>query len=85
MRMLLESYWKTAVDRAVDNLIMKIDQVLLQGLDKTTFNKMVDLSLDPEKTALFFELDPREREQRSALEAKLDRLVKAQTIIAKSI
>ena len=52
---------------------------------KTAFNKMVDLSLDPEKTKLFFELDPREREQRSALEAKLDRLVKAQTIIAKSI
>ena len=45
---------------------------------------MVDLSLDGEDQ-LFFELDPREREQRSALEAKLDRLVKAQKIIAKSI
>ena len=32
--MLLESYWKTDVDRAIDSMCMKVDQHVIRGLDE---------------------------------------------------
>jgi interferon-induced GTP-binding protein Mx1 len=85
MQMLLESYWKTACDRAVDSICMKIDQHLIQKLSGKALEVLITLSLDEGKIAAFFAQDPRVREKRVKLQARLDRLKKAQALICNSV
>jgi interferon-induced GTP-binding protein Mx1 len=85
MQMLLESYWKTAVDRAIDSICMKVDSHLIQGLASKVLTKLIGVSLDEGKSAAFFAQDPRTREKRSALQARLERLNKAQALISASV
>ena len=85
MQMLLESYWKTAVDRAIDGMCMKVDQHLIRGLNDDVFATLINLSYDKDKCMSFFRQDPRIREKRVALEARLERLEKAQALISSSV
>lgn len=85
MQMLLESYWKTACDRAVDSICMKVDQHLIQKLADKTLEVLINLSLDEGKIGAFFAQDPRVREKRVKLQARLDRLKKAQALISNSV
>ena len=85
MQMLLESYWKTAVDRAIDSMCMKVDQHLIRGLNEAVFENLINLSYDINKCMSFFRQDPRIREKRVALEARLERLEKAQALISSSV
>lgn len=85
MHMLLESYWKTAVDRAIDSLCMKIDQSMIQNIASEVMKGLVELSLDEHKSVVFFAQDPRIREQRAQLEARLERLSQAQHLISSSM
>ena len=85
MQMLLESYWKTAVDRAIDSMCMKVDQHLIRGLNEAVFENLINLSYDIDKCMSFFRQDPRIREKRVALEARLERLEKAQALISSSV
>ena len=85
MQMLLESYWKTAVDRAIDSMCMKVDQHLIRGLNEAVFENLINLSYDIDKCMSFFRQDPRIREKRVALEARLERLEKAQALINSSV
>ena len=84
MKMLLESYWKTAVDRAIDSMCMKVDQHMIRGLDEKILKSFIKLSTDATKCAAFFSQDPRTKEKRLSLEARLDRLKKAQDLITMS-
>lgn len=84
MQMLLESYWKTAVDRSIDSLCMKIDEHLIQGLASDALRHLIALSHDDAKSAVFFAQDPRIREKRNQLEARLQRLTRAQVLINSS-
>jgi hypothetical protein len=85
MQMLLESYWKTAVDRAIDSMCMKVDQHLIRGLNEQVLGDLLILSRDDIKCASFFAQDPRIREKRLQLESRLERLKKAQVLISSSI
>ena len=85
MQMLLESYWKTAVDRAIDSMCMKVDQHLVRGLNDQILTAFLRLSLDDGKCASFFAQDPRIREKRVQLEGRLERLKRAQALISASI
>mmetsp|Transcript_73549 Transcript_73549/g.143907 ORF Transcript_73549/g.143907 Transcript_73549/m.143907 type:complete len:249 (-) Transcript_73549:147-893(-) len=85
MKILLESYWKTAVDRSIDSLCMKIDQYMIQNLAYDIHKEFIELSLDVHKSAAFFAQDPSIQEKRSQLEARLERLARAQQLISTSI
>ena len=85
MKMLLESYWKTAVDRAIDSMCMKVDQHVIRGLDEEILGNLINLSFDNDKCTSFFAQDPRIREKRVQLEARLERLERAQALISSSV
>ena len=85
MKMLLESYWKTAVDRAIDSMCMKVDQHVIRGLDDEILGNLINLSFDNDKCTSFFAQDPRIREKRVQLEARLERLERAQALISSSV
>lgn len=85
MKMLLESYWKTAVDRAIDSMCMKVDQHVICGLDDEILGNLINLSFDNDKCTSFFAQDPRIREKRVQLEARLERLERAQALISSSV
>lgn len=85
MKMLLESYWKTAVDRAIDSLCMRVDQHVVRGLDDAIHGRLAQLALDPAKCASFFVQEPRVREKRLGLEARLERLKRAQGLLSANV
>jgi interferon-induced GTP-binding protein Mx1 len=85
MKMLLESYWKTAVDRAIDSMCMKVDQHVIRGLDEEILSSLINLSFDNDRCTSFFAQDPRIREKRVQLEARFERLEKAQALISSSV
>lgn len=85
MKMLLESYWKTAVDRAIDSMCMKVDQHVIRGLDDEILGNLINLSFDNDECTSFFAQDPRIREKRVQLEARLERLERAQALISSSV
>ena len=85
MQMLLESYWKTAVDRAIDSMCMKLDQHVVRGLDEEILGSFLQLSIDDSKCASYFTQDPCIREKRIQLESRLKRLTRAQALISQSI
>ena len=77
--------WKTAVDRAIDSMCMKVDQHVVRGLDEEILGNLITLSVDNDKCTSFFAQDPRIREKRVQLEARLERLERAQALISSSV
>lgn len=60
---------------------MKVDTELVQGISHKVLEISMELAMDKDKTAAFFEVGPQLREKRVQLTAQLERLKKAQEII----
>lgn len=67
MKMLLEAYWKAAVDRVIDDICMRVDNCVIQGLADSMLLRMLMVAVDADKAAALFAQDPQVHQRRAQL------------------
>ena len=81
MQALLVAYWKTSSKRFLDTICDVVDRCIVRPLPESINISLMELLTDKDGIEQWFNEDPRLRNRRGQLKAKIDMFTKAQAMI----